>query len=146
VLLKACRFHNSLGYVQNEAKLSDLRFGWRVRMAFSEFELKRIEKLAQHFVEANRPPVHIRAQLDLGFRITGQSLELFDIRPNWRNPNEINELPFAKTTYVKKSNSWKIFWMRQDLKWHRYAPDPEVPRLEDFFAVVADDANACFRG
>ena len=102
-------------------------------MAFSEFELKRIEKLAQHFVEANRPPVHIRAQLDLGFRITGQSLELFDIRPNWRNPNEINELPFAKTTYVKKSNSWKIFWMRQDLKWHRYAPDPEVPRLEDFF-------------
>ena len=115
-------------------------------MAFSEFELKRIEKLAQNFVKANRPPAHIRAELDLGFRITGQSLELFDIRPNWRNPNEINELPFAKTTYVKKSNSWKIFWMRQDLKWHRYAPDPEVPRLEDFFAVVAEDANACFRG
>ena len=115
-------------------------------MAFSEFELKRIEKLAQNFVEENRPPAHIRAELDLGFRITGQSLELFDIRPNWRHPNEINELPFAKTTYVKKSNSWKIFWMRQDLKWHRYAPDPEVRRLEDFFAVVTEDENACFRG
>lgn len=115
-------------------------------MAFSEFELKRIEKLVRDFVETNRPPAYIRTELDLGFRITGQSLELFDIRPNWRNPKELNELPFAKTTYVKTTGTWKIFWMRQDLKWHRYAPEPEVCRLEEFLAVVAEDAHACFRG
>lgn len=82
----------------------------------------------------------------IGFRITGQSLELFEIRPCFHNPNEAIEIPQAKTTYVKKNKSWKLFWMRQDLKWHRYTPIPEVNSLEEFFAVVAEDANAYFRG
>lgn len=115
-------------------------------MAFSEFELKRVEKFAKAFVESNRPPVYLRAELDIGFRITGQSLEFFDIRHSWHNPDEIIALSFAKTTYVKKTSSWKVFWMRQELKWHRYDPAPEVSTLEEFIAVVADDAYACFRG
>lgn len=52
----------------------------------------------------------------------------------------------ARVTYVKKTKSWKLFWMRQDLKWHRYTPAPEVDSLEEFFAVLAEDANLCFRG
>lgn len=115
-------------------------------MALSEFELKRVEKFATAFVDSNRPPAYIRAELDIGFRITDQSLELFDIRPCLRNRGETNELSFAKATYVKKNNAWKIFWMRQDLKWHRYDPVPEVRTLEDFFTVLEEDAYACFRG
>ena len=115
-------------------------------MAFSEFELKRIEKLASAFLEKNRPPYAIRAQLDIGFRITGQSLEIFEIRPDIRNPSQVMEMPQAKATYVKKTNCWKVFWLRQDLKWHSYTPLPKVPSLEEFFAVVAEDAHACFWG
>jgi len=115
-------------------------------MALSEFELRRVEKLASTFIDAHRPPAHIRAQLDIGFRITDQSLEFFEIRPRWNNPSEKMEEPMAKTTYVKKNKSWKIFWMRQDLKWHRYDPVPEVGTLEEFLSVVAEDAHACFSG
>ena len=119
---------------------------WRSSVALSEFELKRVEKLATRFVESNRPPVHMRNQLDIGFRVTDQSLEFFEIRPRWNDPTEKTEQAMAKTTYVKKTKSWKIFWMRQDLKWHRYDPVPEVSTLEEFLLVVAKDANACFRG
>ena len=115
-------------------------------MAISEFETKRLEKLASEYVERHRPPPHIRSELDIGYRISDQSLELFEIRPRWDNPNEMLEHSFAKTTFIKKSRTWKIYWMRQDLKWHGYEPAPEVASLEDFLSIVAEDAFACCRG
>jgi hypothetical protein len=39
-----------------------------------------------------------------------------------------------------------VFWMRRDLKWHRYEPASEVKTIEDFLAVVDKDAYACFWG
>ena len=115
-------------------------------MAFSEFESKRVEKLASQYIDTHRPPAHIRSQLDIGYRISGQSLEFFEIRPRWDKPEEILEHDFAKATFVKKTRSWKIYWLRQDLKWHSYDPVPEVASLEEFLSTVSEDALACFRG
>lgn len=115
-------------------------------MAISEFETKRVEKLAQGYVESHRPPAHIRAKLDIDYKITDQSLELLEVRPRWDNPNEIMRSSFAKCTFVKKTKTWKVYWMRQDLKWHSYEPTPEVPTLEDFLKIVSEDKMACFRG
>jgi hypothetical protein len=98
------------------------------------------------FLEARRPPPHVRGQLDFGYRIEGQSVELFEIRPEWRNPEKKTKIPFAKATYVKKEKHWKIYWQRQDLKWHLYQPMPEVQFFEDFLALVSEDAHACFFG
>ena len=115
-------------------------------MAFSEFEVRRIEKLADEWRRQKRPPVHIRDQLDIGYRISDQSLELFEIRPLWTDPNQQIEESIAKTTYVKKSKIWKIYWQRADLKWHRYDAAPEVDTLEEFFEEVERDEWACFYG
>ncbi|MCR9105417.1 MAG: DUF3024 domain-containing protein [Gammaproteobacteria bacterium] len=115
-------------------------------MAISEFETKRVEKLASDYTEANRPPVHIRDQLDLGFRVSDQSLELFEIRPRYNDPSAKIEESVAKTTYVKKTRSWKIYWKRADLKWHGYDPMPEVRTLEEFFEIVEEDQHGCFKG
>jgi Protein of unknown function (DUF3024) len=115
-------------------------------MAISEFEIRRVEKLASAYVDANRPPAHIRSKLDLGYRISNQSLELYEVRPRWDNPDETVELSYAKTTFVKKTRTWKVYWMRQDLKWHSYDPAPEVASLEEFLSVVGEDAHACFHG
>ena len=70
----------------------------------------------------------------------------FEIRPRWDDPSEILEHDFAKSTFVKKSRSWIIYWLRQDLKWHSYVPVPEVASLEEFLAVVSEDKLVCFRG
>lgn len=115
-------------------------------MALSEFENKRVEKLASAYIARVRPPAHIRDQLDLAFRISDQSLELFEIRPLWNDPSTKIEESQAKTTYVKKSGVWKIYWMRADLKWHGYEPVPEVGTLEEFFETVEEDAYGCFKG
>jgi hypothetical protein len=115
-------------------------------MAFSELEQKRIEKVVEAYVEQKRPPPHIRAKLDIGFRLKGQSIEIFEIRPYWRDESQIIEQSVAKATYVKTQDHWKVFWKRADLKWHGYEPKARVRKIEDFLKVVDDDAYGCFWG
>ena len=115
-------------------------------MAFDEFTRHRIEKAVGTFIEKRRPPAYIRKDLDLGFSVTGQSLEIFEIRPRWQHSEEIMHSPVAKTTYVKIQDVWKIYWMRQDLKWHGYEPLPEVDTIEEFLAEVDSDPHHCFWG
>ena len=116
-------------------------------MAISEFETKRLEKIVGAFIEKHRPAPHIRPELDLGFRISGQSVEIFEVRPLWRGKQgEIMEHPVAKATYVKSRELWRIYWMRADLKWHSYPPVPQVGSVEKFLVLVAEDKHACFFG
>lgn len=115
-------------------------------MAFSEFETKKLERSASDFLEARRPPVHIRSKVDLDVRVSGQSVQIVEVRPHFREPSTSIESPVAKATYVKKSQRWKIYWMRSDLKWHSYTPEPELRSIEDFFAAVNADENGCFFG
>jgi len=54
-----------------------LRFRWGVnRMALSEIELARVKKALEAFMQIRRPPLHIRAKLDLGYCISGDALRL----------------------------------------------------------------------
>ena len=115
-------------------------------MSLSEFEIKKIEKAVAKFMEKRRPGPSIRDRLDLGHRIIDQSIILFEIRPVWDNPKEKMELPFAKATYVKTQKTWKIFWLRQDLKWHSYKPHPTAKTIEEVFEVIDHDAHGCFFG
>lgn len=113
---------------------------------FSEFETKRVEKAVDAFVQRRRPPPHIRPQLDIGFRVKRQSVEIFEIRPAWKDPNSILEHSVAKATFVKSKGHWKVFWLRADLKWHSYPPAPTVSSVEEFLGLVDADAHACFWG
>ena len=116
-------------------------------MVLSEFETKRYEQLVQQYVEGRRPPPNIRAQLDLGYRVKDQSVEIFEIRPVWRGaPSEKMEQPVAKATFVKSRGVWRVFWQRADLKWHRYEPNAEVGSIEEFLTIVETDEFACFYG
>lgn len=113
-------------------------------MSLSEFELKKCEKAIAAFMKKRRPPPYIRKKLDLWCRIEEQSIDIFEIRPEWRNPENTIEIPVAKCTYVRTRGTWKVYWQRQDLKWHRYEPDPEVNSIEAFFELVDRDEYACF--
>ena len=115
-------------------------------MAFDEITRKRIEKVLDAYIQKRRPLPHIRPKLDIGFRVRGQSIEIFEIRPGWRDPEDILEHAVAKTTHVKTRAVWEIFWMRADLKWHSYAPVPTVGTVEKFLDVVDADPHGCFWG
>jgi hypothetical protein len=115
-------------------------------MAISEFETKRLERLVSRFIAKRRPPPHIRDELDLGYRFSGQSVEIFEIRPWWRDKRRKIEESVAKATYVKRRRIWKVFWQRADLKWHRYEAVSEVDSVEEFLALADADEYCCFFG
>lgn len=115
-------------------------------MSFCQFEEKRVEMLAQGYLDGRRPRVEIRHKLDLGFRLEKQSLVIFEIRPDWQNPEIKRESMIAKTTFVRSQNVWKIYWQRADFKWHLYEPAGEVETVEKFFEVLDRDEYGCFWG
>ena len=98
------------------------------------------------FLKKRRPPEHIRPELDFGYVVDGQSVELLEIRPHWRDPSQIQKMPFAKATYVKSNRTWKVYWKRASGKWESYTPNPVVKDIGEFTEVVDKDAHYCFFG
>lgn len=115
-------------------------------LSLSEFEQKRCERVVSAFIKGRRPAPHIRSQVDLGFRVVDQSVEIFEVRPQWNQPEVRREHPVAKATYVRANSVWRVFWQRRDLKWHRYDPASEVGSLEAFLNIVNKDEYGCFWG
>jgi hypothetical protein len=115
-------------------------------VSLTDLERKRCERDLAKFMERRRPPPDIRPKLDIGYRISGQSVEIFEMRPDWQNPKLTMEHPVAKATLVRTKKRWRVFWMRRDLKWHGYEPNPEVRSLEAFLHVVDRDEYCCFFG
>ncbi|AEE53097.1 DUF3024 domain-containing protein [Haliscomenobacter hydrossis] len=115
-------------------------------MALTEKQIQEIQVAGESFLQLRRPPEAIRSKLDLIYRIEGQNVLVYEVRPQWDDPAKITETPIAKTTFVQTQNVWKIYWMQADLKWHRYSPKHQVKSIKTFFEVVADDAFSCFFG
>ena len=116
-------------------------------MALTELERARVRKTVGAFIERHRPPHYLREQVDLAFRLSGQSVEIFEVRQAYGGePGERIELPVAKATYVRTVRRWRVFWLRQDMMWHSYKPAPDVATIEEFVALVREDRNSCFFG
>jgi hypothetical protein len=115
-------------------------------MTIDTLQTLEVIEAMENFLARKRPPKHIRAQLDIGYKIENQSITIFSIRPQWNNPEIIREHPAAKTTFVKSKNHWKLFWMRADLKWHPYPPKPTVRSVKEFAKLVEEDRHHCFWG
>ena len=116
-------------------------------MAFTEDEIAaHTATLEREFWSRRRPELNIRHMMREGQRIDGQSIELFYVRPRYNDPSRHIEEPIAKLTYVRASDSWRIFWQRADHKWHRYAPHPDAESLAAALRVIHQDANCCFFG
>jgi Protein of unknown function (DUF3024) len=127
--------------------LMRIKRGWRHQIWHYQVEVARVKRALDSFMQTRRPPPHIRPKLDLGYRISGQSVEIFEIRHAWRGlPHERHESAVAKATFVRSRNVWRVFWQRRDLKWHGYEPVNEVRSIDDFLSVVAEDRHACFFG
>lgn len=103
-------------------------------------------EVMENYVAAIRPPEHVRPQLDISYTIDKQSVILVEVRPRYQLPEQKMEIGYAKATYVKSTNKWKVYWMRASGKWNRYDPMPEVANLGDFVQLVEEDAYHCFKG
>jgi Protein of unknown function (DUF3024) len=98
------------------------------------------------FLEKTRPPENIRDQVDSGYSHIGQTIELFEIRPSWVDPEKIMHLPFAKINFVKSRQTWKLYWRRAKGNWDAYKPFPGAANLQDCLDCIVEDAHGCFHG
>jgi len=114
-------------------------------MAFSEIELKRIEKTVGAFCVA-RTPLHIKDQLSVEYSIKGHDVLIYEKRPHWRNPSEVMEEAVAKLKYVRTTNTWQLYWQRANLKWESYEPFPQSKDIGDLLKAVSADRYGCFFG
>lgn len=115
-------------------------------MSLDIFQTLEIIEVLENFLDKFRPPEEMRHDLDIIYKIDGQSIIIYEIRPRWDKPEEILECEAAKATFVHTKKHWKIFWMRSDLKWHSYKPKPAVKTIKDFIKVISEDKYGCFWG
>ena len=105
-----------------------------------------IIEIMENYISRVRPNPEIRHNLDLNYEIDNQSVILNEIRPVWNNPEKIMVSGYAKATYVKNKNIWKVYWMRANNKWYPYQPKEIVNTLKDFLKLVDEDKYGCFNG
>lgn len=114
-------------------------------MVFAEIELARVEKAVGGLCRRRIPP-EIHDQLRLEYRVSRHDIELYEVRPHWKNRGEELQTPIAKIKFVRSADEWRLYWMRQDLKWHSYEPFAVSGSLEELVEVVDRDDLCCFFG
>lgn len=114
-------------------------------MAFSDIELQRIKREVGGLCE-KRSPAHLKNKLRIEYKIEGQSVILYEVRPQWDDPKIFRDHPFAKITFVKSRNIWKLYWRRADLKFHKYDPKKSSSQLSDLVKEIDKDSHGCFFG
>lgn len=115
-------------------------------MAIDTLQTLEVIEVMENFLSKIRPPEDLRNRMDFGYHIKGQSIILFEINPQFDKPEVFHEYPFAKTTFSKAKNQWKVYWIRSNLKWYSYPPQPTVSNLKEFVKLVEEDEHHCFFG
>lgn len=115
------------------------------RVAFNELDLKRIDFLIGGLCR-RRTQLALADQLRLGFEIAGQSVVLFEERPDWRDLARRKRSRFAKLRYVRANGLWTLYWRRADGNWHAYHPASPTSDLAALVAVVDEDPYGAFFG
>jgi hypothetical protein len=114
-------------------------------VAFTEIELKLIENTVGKICQ-RRSPAHLRGQIRTIYKVINHSVEVYEQRPRWRNPEKWTNTGIAKFLYIRTTKKWWLYWMRQDLKWHLYEPLPESTTIETLVAEVDKDPHGAFFG
>ena len=115
-------------------------------MAFDELELKRIDKHVGGLCRRKTRPEY-REQLEFIYEVSGHDVSIYEIRPTWQDPTDKTRMGVARFKFVRSRGEWRLYWMRRDLKWHRYAEDVSTASaLEPLVRVVAEDCWGAFFG
>jgi hypothetical protein len=66
-----------------------------MKNGIDSIEIEEIENYLSYI----RPNEEMRAQIDIGYRIEKQSVIIFEVRPDWRDPKKKVENNIAKATF-----------------------------------------------
>jgi Protein of unknown function (DUF3024) len=114
-------------------------------LAFSEFELKRIETVVGPFC-VRRSPTHARHQVRTEYRVKGHDVLVIEVRTVWDDPSRWMDHGIAKLRFNRKAGEWRLFWQRASLKWEPYEPLTSSRELAVLVEGIDRDPHGCFFG
>jgi hypothetical protein len=115
-------------------------------MALTELQLRECLRAVGAFISKRRPRPAIRDKLDYRADIDGVNVTIVAVRPAYKDATRLVDEPVARTRWIGTRQVWRLYWMRADLKWHRYEPFPESPRIAAVLSEVDSDPHGCFFG
>jgi hypothetical protein len=116
-----------------------------VAVAFDELELKRIDKTVGELCRRRTNPQYAD-ELRFAYEIEGHAVSIYEERPAWDGVGEPTRMVIARFRFVRTRGEWQLYWMRRDLKWHRYEPEPTSRDLASLVTVVDADKCGAFFG
>jgi len=106
-------------------------------------EVEFAAKLVERYAAAMVPP-EVQDEIRLEVETVGNSITIWECRPPWRP--EWTRKGIARFRYSPSEKSWTVYWMRSDLKFHRYTLVGPQPGIGPLLDEVARDPHACFWG
>ncbi len=114
-------------------------------MAFSEIELKRIDLTVGELCRRSSRP-EFANELRFVYDIEGHAVSIYEERSPWDGIGGWTRMGVARFRFVRSRGEWRLYWMRRDLRWHRYDPEPSTDELAALVAVVDADEYGAFFG
>lgn len=115
-------------------------------MAFSELELKRIDRIVGGLCRRCSPPEHAD-ELRTVYEVVGHAVSVYEERPPWDGIGEWTRFGVARFRFYRSRGEWLLFWMRANGRWERYEPLDEMPSdLASLVALVEADEYGAFFG
>jgi len=114
-------------------------------VAFDELELKRIERTVGELCRKCSPPEHAD-ELRTVYEVEGHSVTMYEERSPWDGVGEWTRSGIARFRFSRSRREWRLYRMRQDLRWHLYDPDEMPADLDSLVAVVEADKYGAFFG
>ena len=114
-------------------------------MSFNELELKRIDRTVGELCRRKTRPQYAD-QLRFECEIRGHTVSIWEVRPPWDGVGDWTRMGVARFRFFRSRGKWLLYWMRRDLKWHRYDPAEPTPDLAALVAIVEADQYGAFFG
>jgi hypothetical protein len=114
-------------------------------MPLPEFTKKLIEtKLAEYC--DRKIPIHVRDQVKLIHKSTGNKVTLIETRPFYCDPSIWTETPIAQFRFDLKTKKWALYSLDRNSKWHLYDLIKQSADFEDMLKALDNDKTGIFWG
>jgi hypothetical protein len=114
-------------------------------MTFTELELRRIDKTVGELCRRLSPPQYGK-ELRLVYEVAGHDVSIWEERSPWHGQGAWTHQGIAKFCYLRSRQTWTLYSMRADLKWHVFEPAAPTNDLDALVAIVAENRSGAFFG
>ena len=114
-------------------------------MPLPEFTIRLVETTLAEYCD-QKIPIHVRDQVKLIHKVTGNKVTLMETRPFYCDPLTWTETPIAQFRFDTKTKKWALYFMDRNSKWHLYDLIKSSADFEDMIKALDSDKTGIFWG